>query len=126
VLFESSVTAQKNRVREFNAAKLIRASPIAKLYLLTFGRNLAEILQKCYPGEEFAQKKNDMFRYYRDNQSSAVRVEDNLFLKRGDKRAQVGEDTTLRADSKIRQSFGFDKYGTEDLLNEIFRKARVA
>jgi len=95
-LFDSSIAAQENRIRGFEAAKLIHASPVTKAFLFAFGRSLAEILRKCYPGEEFDQKKDEMFQYCRDHQCGAVNVEDNLFLQNMGRKPHVGEDVTLR------------------------------
>ena len=94
--FNSSIAAQKERVLEFNAAKLISSSPLAKAYLLNFGKSLVEILRQCYSNNEIKQKENDMFRFYRANQAGAVSVEDNVFLKPPKKHALSDSDITLR------------------------------
>ena len=95
-LFDSSIAAQKNRVLEFNAAKLINSSPLAKTYLLNFGKSLVEILRQCYSSNEIKQKENDMFRFYRANQAGAVGVDDNVFLKLRKKHTLSDSDITLR------------------------------
>lgn len=95
-LFDSSIAAQKVRVLEFNASKLISSSPLAKAYLLSFGKSLAEILRQCFSEGEIRQKENDMFRFYRANQAGAVSVEDNVFLKPGKKHVRPDSDITLR------------------------------
>ncbi len=89
--FDSSIQTRKRKRQEQELAAWIYDSPMSKQFLFHFGKSIIELFEIRY--EKKAQEKlGEAFKFYRSNQSGAVSLQDNVFLKS----SKMEDDATLR------------------------------
>lgn len=95
--FESSIRTRNREQQEAKLAHYMHDSPILKQAAFNFGTSIKELFEVAYP-ENAQEKIEEAFKFYRKNQSGAVSLEDNFFLKPPNllKPLEVPKDATLR------------------------------
>lgn len=95
--FESSIQTRNREQQEVKLAHYMHDSPILKQAAFNFGASIKELFEVAYP-ENAQEKIEEAFKFYRENQSGAVNLEDNFFLKppKVPKPLEVPKDATLR------------------------------